>query len=169
MPKKGIRYDWFNTENEDRTKWEALCPSGEYRIYPGTVLSGLLPDALISQYNSVFIMASGILSGNVYYMVNGNRVDYRDNAIDQMPFGLAFVGDGPIPSGCLIQHGDWDDRTTYPPQEFWDLVTLSGTNSYYPLSEIPVNPVGKITDLSIDSQNEAFGKLVEVFKDQVGE
>ena len=169
MSKRRKQYNWFNTKNEDRAKWESLCPPGEYRIYPGTVLSSLLPVALITQYNSVFIMASGTPSGIIYYMANGNRVDFRDNAIDQMPFGMAFVGDGPIPSGCLIQHGDWDNRTTNPPPEFWGLITISGTNSFYPLSEIPAENTGRITDLNINSQHMAFGKLVEVLKDQVRE
>lgn len=169
MPKERMQYNWFNTRNEDRAKWESLCPPGEYRVYPGTVLTGLLPEALISQYNSVFITASGTPSGNIYYMANGNRIDNRDNAIDQMPFGMGFVGDGPIPSGCLIQHGGWDDRTTYPPQEFWELVMVSGTGSFYPLSEMPIANAGKVTDLRINSQHAAFGKLVDVLKDQVGE
>jgi hypothetical protein len=164
-----MKYDWFDTSDEDREKWESLCPPFEYRIVPGTALSGVLPDALISQYNSVFIMASGTASGNIYFMANGNRVDFSDNAIDQMPFGLAFVGNDPIPSGCLIQHGDWEARTIKPPPEFWDLVLASGTSSFYPLSEMPTNSAGKITDLMIDSQNSAFGKLVDILKDQVGE
>jgi rubrerythrin len=82
---------------------------------------------------------------------------------------MAFVGDRPIPSGCLIQHGDWDNRTTNPPPEFWGLITISGTNSFYPLSEIPAENTGRITDLNINSQHMAFGKLVEVLKDQVGD
>lgn len=162
-----MKYNWFDIRIENRAKWEALCPENEYRIYPGTVLSGLLPDTLINKYNSVFIMASGTTSGNIYYMANGNRVDHQDNAVDQMPFGLAFVGDGPIPSGCLIQHGNWDNRTTNPPAEFWNLVNVSGTSAYYPLSELPSTPEGEIIDLQIDSQNEAFATLVDALKDKV--
>lgn len=164
-----MKYNWFDIANEDRSKWEDICPPGEYRIVQGTVLSGLLPRALIRQYNSVFVMGSATPHGNVYYMANGNRVDGSDGAIDQMPFGLAFVGDNPIPSGCLIQHGDWGNRTTYPPEEFWRHITDSGTASYYPISEMPNESTGKITDLKIDSQNAAFGNLVEILKDQVGE
>jgi len=168
MSKRRKQYSWFNTQNEDRSKWVSLCPPGEYRIYPGTVLSGLLPESLITQYNSVFIMASGTPSGIIYFMANGNRMDFRDNAIDQMPFGLAFIGDGPIPSGSLVLHGNWVDRTSYPLPDFWDLVTVSGTNSHYPLSELPTEPTGKITDLKINSQHAAFGTLVEIMKDQIG-
>ena len=164
-----MKYDWFDTSKEDREKWEALCPPGEYRILPSEVLSGVVPQELYSQYNSVFIMASGTASGNIYFMANGNRVDFPDNAVDQMPFGLAFIGDDPVPSGCLIQHGDWEGRTTEPPQEFWGLIIASGIHSHYPLSEMPEESAGKITNLKIDSQDAAFGKLVDSLKDQVGE
>jgi len=164
-----MEYDWFNIANEERSKWEGFCPPGEYRILPGIVFSGLLPNALIGKYNSVFVMGSATPDGNVYYMANGNRVDGADGAIDQMPFGLVFVGDNPAPSGCLIQHGDWGNRTTHPPEEFWRHIAASGTASYYPISEMPNDSAGKITDLKIDSQNAAFGNLVNILKDQVGE
>lgn len=163
------RYNWFNIRNENRAKWEGFCPVGEFRILPSNVLSGVLPEALINQYGSVFIMASGTVSDNVYYMANGNRVDFPDSAVDQMPFGLAFVGDNPIASGCIIQHGDWENRTIHPPDEFWQRVTASGISSFYPLSELPAESSGKITDLKIESQENAFRNIVDVLKEQVGE
>lgn len=163
------RYHWLNIQNENRAKWEELCPVGEYRILPSEVLAGVLPEALINQFSSVFIMASGTMSGNVYYMANGNRVDFPDNAVDQMPFGLAFVGDNPIASGCIIQHGNWDNRTIHPPAEFWQQITVSGISTFYPLSELPNEPSGKITNLKIESQRDAFGNVVDVLKEQVGE
>jgi hypothetical protein len=168
-----MKYNWFDISNEDRNKWEAICPPGEYRIISGStvsnVLSCVLPDTLIGKYNSVFIAGSATLDGNVYFMANGNRIDANESAIDQMPFGLAFVGNSISGSGCLIQHGNWNNRTTTPPAEFWDHINASGTASYYPLSEMPSDSAGKIADLKIDSQNAAFGKLVEVLKDHVGE
>lgn len=163
------RYDWFNVKNEDRRKWESLCPPGEYRILPREALSGILPEPLINKFTNFFIMASGTSSGNVYYMANGNRIDFNDNAVDQMPFGLAFVGDNPIASGCFIQHGDWENRTTTPPNEFWLEIRSSGIPTHYPLSELPTESSGKITDLKIDSQHHAFSNIVETLKEQVGE
>jgi hypothetical protein len=163
------QYDWFNVQNEDRAKWEEICPAGEYRILPSNVLSGVLPGALIDQYSSVFIMASGTESGNVYYMANGNRVDFPDNAVDQMPFGLAFVGDNAIASGCIIQHGDWGNRTIHPNNEFWQQVNASGISTFYPLSELPTESSGKITNLKIESQEDAFRNIVDALKEQVGE
>ncbi len=86
-----------------------------------------------------------------------------------MPFGLAFVGDSPIASGCIIQHGSWVNRTIHPPNEFWPLVAASGISTYYPLSELPSEPNGKITNLNIESQHAAFENIVDVLKEQVGE
>jgi hypothetical protein len=163
------RYDWFNVKNEDRRKWESLCPPGEYRILPREALSGILPEPLINKFANFFIMASGTSSGNVYYMANGNRVDFNDNAVDQMPFGLAFVGDNPIASGCFIQHGDWENRTTTPPNEFWLEISSSRISTHYPLSELPTESSGKIVDLKIDSQHHAFSNIVNTLKEQVGE
>ncbi len=154
-----MKYDWFDIANEDRNKWEGICPPGEYRIFQATVLSGVLPDALINKYNSVFVMGSSTPYGNVLYMANGNRVYDPYGAIDQMQFGLAFIGENPVPSGCLIQHGNWDNRTIYPPKEFWAHITTSGTASYYPLSEMPTDSAGKISDLKIDSQNATFREI----------
>jgi len=163
------RYDWFNVKKEDRRKWESLCPPGEYRILPREALSGILPEPLINKFINFFIMASGTSSGNVFYMANGNRIDFNDNAVDQMPFGLAFVGDNPIASGCFIQHGDWENRTTTPPNEFWLEIRSSEIPTHYPLSELPTESSGKITDLKIDSQHHAFSNIVETLKEQVGE
>lgn len=163
------KYNWFNIQNEQRTKWENLCRVGEYRILPSSALSGILPDELINQFVNVFIMASGTSSGNVYYMANGNRLDQKDGAIDQMPFGLGFVGNDPIASGTLIQHGNWDGRSTYPPDEFWLQVESSEFSNCFPSSEMPTETSGKITDLKIESQEHAFRYIVNALKKQVGE
>jgi hypothetical protein len=48
-------------------------------------------------------------------------------------------------------------------------INASGTASYFPLSELPTHNSGAITDLKIDSQNEAFGRLVAILRNQVEE
>jgi hypothetical protein len=167
-----MQYNWFDISNEDRKKWEKICPPGEYRVISGgdisSTLSGVLPEVLFRKYNSVLFAGSATTDGLVYFMANGNRIDTGGSAIDQMPFGLAFIDNFPAGSGCLIQHGDWINRTTSPPSDFWDHITESGTPSYFPLSELPKEPAGKLTDLKIDSQNAAYGKLVEILVKHIG-
>lgn len=159
MSKK--RYDWFDISKQQREEWEKLCPVNEFRVIKSLDLPSVLPKSLTDKFDSVFVMASGSMNNTVvYYMANGNRVDFKAGQIDQQPFGLAFVGPDPIPSGSLVQHGDWEERSTTPPEEFWHYVSVSGLGNSYPLSELPTNNSGSIGDLKIQSQKGAFDDLV---------
>jgi hypothetical protein len=93
-------------------------------------------------------------------MVNVNRVDFRDGAIDQEPFALAFFAQGPAPSGCFIHHGEWFGRTDPPPPEFWQHLQASGLGTCYPLASLPHQQSGPLHELRIRSQQEAFQAVV---------
>ncbi len=154
-----MEFNWFPITQENLNKWEEICPPNEYRVISGSAmpnLSAILPLELTTQYHSVVIAGSPVLGGTVYYMANGNRIDARKNAIDQMPFGIAFVGQTASGSACLIQHGDYENRTTYPPIDFWEQVRQSGIYNYYPLQELPEKSAGKLSDLNVKSQLDAF-------------
>lgn len=155
-----MKYKWFEISHENREEWESLCPPNEYRVVDPTLLPSIIPIALKNKLNSALIIASGEANGIVFYMINLMRVDTKDAAIDQQPFGLAFVGDTPIPSGCLIDHGNWQGRTIKPPSDFWSLISKSGIRSVYPLAEMPRNSFGNIRDLQVTSQEEAFNTIV---------
>lgn len=162
-------YDWFNVDDENLDEWKVICPPDEYRVFTREdfqeKLPNLLPNPLTDKYDSVVIAGSATSGGTVYYMVNGNRIDSNARAIDQMPYGLAFIGNNAAGSACLMQHGSYQGRTTYPPTDFWNYVSASGIARYYPLSEIPIDPAGKLSELHIDSQNIAFGKLRDNLED----
>ena len=164
-----MKYNWFNIDAEQRAVWEALCPVNEYRVVSPDKLPGPLPRALTEKFDSVFVAASGSPNGVVYWMLNGNRVEWPSRrepcgAIDQQPFGIAFVGTSPLGSGCLVQHGNWPGRTTPPPCGLWTQVQASGIGQVYPLLEMPNSPSGSIQDLSVGSQQAAFNVLVEQIK-----
>jgi hypothetical protein len=76
-----------------------------------------------------------------------------------MPLGIAFVGQNPSGSACLIQHGDYENRTTYPSVDFWTQVRQSGIYNYYPLQELPEKTAGKLSELNVKSQLDAFELL----------
>ncbi|MBL7073860.1 hypothetical protein ISS37_01290 [candidate division KSB1 bacterium] len=160
--KTKMKYSWFDTSGESREEWESLCPTNEYRIVEPGRLPDIITESLKQKYDSVLVLASGSQSynGTIYYMANGNRVDYMEKAIDQQPFGLAFVGTTAHPSGVLIHHGDWDKRTVKPPEEFWDHIKSGSIGQVYPISELPENRSGSIDDLKISSQKDAFNILV---------
>ncbi len=161
-----MKFDWFDISDQKRSDWAMLCEPGCYKTIERSGLPDILPEALKEKLDSALIMASGTLTGTVYYVVNANRVDYKDGAIDQQPFGLAFVGDDPIGSGCLVQHGTWSGRTTEPPEEFWQVIEESGIGHRFPLPELPEKPYGKIEELKKPSHNAAFSTVVNRLKKQ---
>lgn len=160
-----MQYNWFDISNENLSNWKAICPPGEYRVISGSFMqsfSTILPPELTNKYHSVVIAGSPVAGGTVYYMANGNRIDPSGSAIDQMPFGLAFVGQNPSGSACLIQHGEYENRTTYPPADFWAQVKHSGIFNY-PLQELPTKSAGKLSELNVKSQLDAF----EILRSQI--
>jgi len=161
-----MKFNWFPITQESRAKWEEICPPSEYRVISGSAmpnLSTILPIELTNKYQSVVIAGSPVSGGTVYYMANGNRIDASGSAIDQMPFGIAFVGQTASGSACLIQHGDYENRTTYPPVDFWEQVRQSGIYNYYPLQELPEKTAGNLSELNVKSQLDAF----EILRTQI--
>lgn len=163
-----MQYSWFDISAEVAEAWFDWCPPGEYRYSsPHELPDQILPQALKDKCDSVLVLASGSGNGTAYYMVNLNRADFKAGEIDQMPLGVAFIGQTPIPSGCLIQHGNWINRTTPMPDDFLDYVTASGLGNCYPLQELPNEPRGSIADLNIDSHEEALQVVVLQLKNFV--
>jgi hypothetical protein len=159
----GKKVSWFDTSEQQRVDWEALCPVNEFRVIRPDQVPTIVPFDLVRKADSVLLVASGSASGTVFYMANVNRVEAGVLAVDQQPFALAFVGSAPTVSGCLIHHGRWDDRTTNPPEAFWRALTASGLGNCTPFSELPGKHAGSISELRVTSHSRAFeisiGKL----------
>lgn len=155
-----MKLTWFQVNEQDAAEYGKLCPPNEYRVLKPDQLPGPLPIDLTNKFDSVLMISSGLSGGNVCYMINGHRVDKNDNAIDQMPFGFIDISGKEPSSGCLIHHGDWPERTSNPPTDFWVHMQASGLGNCYPISQLPPQPSGTIAELKIESQYGAFNELV---------
>jgi hypothetical protein len=164
-----MKFDWSEM-TEDKVKTiRALCPPDEYRVLSPTACTGLFPPTLLVKFDSVLLVGSGISGTNcVVYMMNGHRLDAKDDSIDQQPLGFACVGDSPTTSGCLIQHGDWNNRSTPIPNEFFDYLRASQLGNCYPITELPAKPSGPLSDLVVRSQREALQTLADELKRSFG-
>lgn len=150
-------YDWQEAPNVTVSALSTLCPPGTYRVIePNAMPPGILSPGLLGKAHSILLLSSGTNNGRIYFMFNLNRVDHSD--IDQMPYGIAFEGTDVLPSGVLIQHGNYPGRTTPLPRDFYNYVAASGI---YPLQEMPANDAGPISELEIGSQEDAFRLLVD--------
>jgi len=159
-------FDWKPTPEVDLDVLRGLCPDGEYRVVtPDQFPDGILSEGLLEKTHSILVTASGTESGRVYIMCNLNREDKTE--IDQMPYGIAIEGHETLPSGILVQHGNYHgDRTTKLPDNFYEFVSVSGT---FPLKTMPPSVSGKLSDLAIGSQREAFDLLISEIRSKFPE
>ncbi len=169
--RKGQQYNWYDTSKVKRGRLEELCPVNEWRVIKPQQLLGIVPVSpeLLDKSDSVFVMSSGSYDGTAYYMANLNRVDRKAGEIDQQPLGLVFSAkDTSMPSGCIIQHGDWDERSIEPPAQFWEYYNDCKVGDYFPLRTLPAKSFGSIFELKNDNiQGKAFQALLDELKKTV--
>lgn len=159
-----MEWNWTPLSPLQMQHYRDLCPDFEYRVFP---LQDDLPGistGLSNKCTTVMIAASGDSSGRVFYMANLLRPDPKDRkgpAIDQMPFGFVFDSSSPLLSGALVQHGEWDGRTSYPPASAWTNIVNGDYEAYASLSLVPTASAGPISALEGGSHVGAFTTLIE--------
>jgi len=142
--------DWQPVPAESLRTFRAICPSPGYRVIsPGEVPPGTLSPRLLEKCGEIVVVSSGTETGRLYFLFNLRRLEPGEGAIDEMPYGIAFDGDVPIPSGVLMQHAHYPGRTTPAPSGLWDLVLASGIRA---LMSEPPNVSGPLSELSMGSQ-----------------
>lgn len=158
-----MKWNWSQLSEEQMQYFRDICPDYQYRVFqPESELPGI-SKRLTEKCSMMMIAASGDSTGRVFYMANLLRPDSNDKkgvAVDQMPFGFVFDAASPLLSGALIQHGDWDGRTTYPPVSAWDGIVDSDYSCYTKLSLVPPASAGSIYDLEGTSHELAFTTLI---------
>lgn len=140
-----------------------LCPENEFRVYEKNIELHGVSKGLTDQISNMMIASSGDSNGRVYYMANLHRPDPKDRngkAIDQMPFGFVFDNEIPMLSGALIQHGDWQGRTVYPPESVWQDLINGEIQAYMNINLVPAVTAGSIYDLDGSTQQAAFSTLI---------
>ena len=146
---------------------KALCPSDTSTPWFVSLnkeqIPSVFPEKFREKFDHAVMMGSGnTLTGSVYVVLNGQRVDERDRAIDQEPFGILLSSNNSTPSGVFIHHGDWPGRTekTSIPREFWQSVQESGIGNYYPPPSMQQNSSGTLDSIPSNSNRGAFNTTV---------
>lgn len=167
MPTK---FDFLDTTSENPEDWRDLCPVGEFRVLASGSLPKVIPQSLREKCVDSLVMGSGSTDdGYAYFVVNLLRKDERDQGVDQQPFCLWFSGSQVAPSGCLVQHGDWEDRTIDVPETFFHEVKKTGIAPFVGLLRLPAGQSGSIASLSGSTHLGAFERVVERVKQENGD
>ena len=135
-----------------------------FKVVKQADLPTSIPTTLRDKINHGVVMASGTPEGNVILVCNLCRVHPKHSAIDQQPFALVLDSLGNAPSGMYLQHGDWLDRTTHPPQQFWDAVAESGVGGFLCPSIPQECESGSLANLRESSHGQAFNEMVRRFR-----
>lgn len=161
-----MQFDWSHLNQAGKEVYRQLCPINEYRVIKldeAATLPGISTGLINNCSTTLFIASSGDANGRVYYMANLHRPDPKDRkgaAIDQMPFGFIFDNNVDLLSGALVQHGEWEGRSTYPAPSAWQDLVDGNIKSYAELQIIPEQDSGSIFDLTCNTQLGAFSTII---------
>lgn len=145
---------------------DAMGNDPTYLIVPQEQIPSVY-DAFRQKLDSAVVMSSTTPQGTVFVGINALRVDEKAHAIDQDPFGIAFLSTGPMPSGVFIHHGGWSGRTeTKVPPGFWDVVLASGVGNQFPHTILPTNSTGPLSTLAGTSHDGALNAVFKKLKEQ---
>lgn len=156
-----MKIKWFPLTEEQMAYYTGNCPKDEYRVLQGITSLPGLPDGLVRKADNLLIGCSGDANGGLYYFANLSRIDSKDKAIDQHPFGFIVDSTNQTPSGVLIDHGNWEGRTVNPPTEAWNEIMQGSFEQYQSLQILPPNESGSIYELSDSSQQRAFATMIQ--------
>lgn len=133
-----------------------------YRWLETAEIPTVIPEALRRKFTSALLMWERTSTGGTYLICNGIRLDQRANALDQEPFGVVVHTSGPSPSGVLIHHGGWTDRTVTITPAIRSVLESTSVGNYFPLGEVPSSSGGALSDLKETSHHGAFRAVVRV-------
>ena len=109
---------------------------------------------------SALLMWERNSSSSVFLVFNGMRLDKKDNAIDQEPFGIVINSTGANTYGIFVHHGDWPNRTIPITSEVQKILESTSLGNYFPLTEVPQSSSGPLTELKNTSHEGAFKKTI---------
>jgi len=148
---------------EEQIEVEQLAEAPGWCIIPKEKIPKVFPEDFREKMDSAVIVASGTPAGVTYLMCNARRVDWKDRAIDQEPFGIVVLPAGASTGGMFIHHGDWEGRTMHPPKEFWECVIASGAGNYFCSNPPTGKTSGSLAELP-PGDKEAFERIIEKLK-----
>ena len=131
-----------------------------YRWLSSSELPSTIPPTLRPKLSSALLMWERTSSDCTQIVCNGIRLEPKDNALDQEPFGVVVYSSGASTGGVFIHHGGWKGRTTPITSEVSQILASSSLGNYFPLGEVPSAGPGPLSDLSQTSHKDAFNAMI---------
>jgi hypothetical protein len=146
------------TEFEDLA--QRLRTESGYKWLSSDDLPTAIPRSLRDKIPSALLMWDRTATGGTFIVCNGIRLDDKDDALDQHPFGLAILSSGASTAGIFIDHGNWSGRTIPITPDVRQVLESTSLGRYFPLGEVPQASSGPLSDLSGTSHEGAFRAVI---------
>jgi len=160
-----MQFSIYSITSTQQAEFEELANKRKlesgYAWLSSSEIPSAIPASLRSKMTSTLLMWERTSSGCMYLVCNGIRLDEKDNALDQEPFGVVVHSSGASPTGIFIHHGDWRNRTIPITPEVKQVLESTSLGNYFPLREVPSGPSGPLSDLSKTSHEGAFRTTVQ--------
>lgn len=148
-----VKASWIEIEPRQQAELGLCAASSGFHIISQDELPSVFPDRLRQKIDSALMATIPTSSGGMCLLISALRVDQKDRALDNEPFGLIVHSTGVSVGGVFIHHGDWEGRTQAAPADFWNVVEASGVGDYFytsppdgvregTLDQLPVNHRG---------------------------
>lgn len=147
----------------ERIAQDCSLESG-YKWLSSTEMPSVIPQALKEKMPSAILMWERTSVGSIYLVCNGIRIDEKDSALDQEPFGIIVHSSGGSTFGIFIHHGDWNNRSVPITGEVRKILQSTSLSRRFPLGEIPSKSSGPLSDLKETSHEKAFRRVIQVLE-----
>ena len=141
-----MKFSTYAGTYADYQEWREICAEGHWKRLSPSALRGRLPDDLLDKTNAAFVLSSASPAVSAF-VVNINRVEPSASAIDQEAYVITFDHSASAVEGYFVHHGLWPGRTIRPGSSFFEAVTASGIEHYYPYQHMPPGSSGVLSDL----------------------
>ena len=136
---------------------------------PREELPSAIPPSLRAKFDSAVMVVCGTsVHGTTTLFYNSRRLDMKDRAVDHHPFVVVVNPEGVEKTGMFLNHGDWPERTSYPPKSFWQHVQVSGVSSFF-LSTPPSGRTFGSLDTLPEGDRAAFERTVSFLRKEQGQ
>jgi hypothetical protein len=101
-----MQFSIYSITSTQRAEFEELAKKRKlesgYAWLSSSEIPSAIPASLRSKMISALLMWERTSSGCMYLVCNGIRLDEKDNALDQEPFGVVVHSSGASPTGILV-------------------------------------------------------------------
>jgi hypothetical protein len=125
-------------------------------------LPSAIPPSLVEKIRITIFMYDKPNPNKATLIYNCIRLDEKDSALDQQPFGFVICCTENSHRGYCVQHGNWNLRSEKLSTEMQPYLGSTLLFDHFPISGMPKNSSGALSELQETPHELAFKTIIEL-------